>query len=98
MQIKLKTINKLVMFGIASLLLLPQLAMSDSGAKYRVTIYNLTAGQPFTPPVLATHSRRTGIFSLGDEASGDVQMIAENGNNTDLVLALMADDNVHQVV
>ncbi len=98
MRIELRTINKLVMFGMASLLLMPQLAMSDGGAKYRVTIYNLTAGQPFTPPVLATHTRRTGIFSLGDEASGDVQMIAENGNNTDLVLALMADDNVHQVV
>lgn len=86
------------MFGMASLLLVPQLAMSNGGAKFEVTIHNLTAGQPFTPPVLVTHTKRTGIFSLGDEASGDVQMIAENGSNADLVLALMADDNVHEVV
>ena len=44
------TFKNIVMAGAASLLLLPQLAWSDGGARYKVTIYNLTAGQPFTPP------------------------------------------------
>jgi len=84
---------------MASLLLLPQLAMGDrGGAKYKVTITNLTSGQPFTPPVLATHSKRTGIFSLAEDASEGVQAIAENGNSMLLVAALAGDVHVYDVV
>jgi len=97
MQIRKITISTIAALGTASLLFLPQQAISDSGAKYRVTIYNLTAGQPFTPPVLVTHSRKTGIFNLGDQASEMVQAIAENGNNGPLVAALSVDVDVSHV-
>ncbi len=86
------------MLGAACMLLLPQIAMSEGGARYKVTITNLTPGQPFTPPVLATHSRRTGVFSLGEESSAEVQAIAENGNNVPLVTALSGDIYVSHVV
>ena len=46
---------------------------------YLVTIENLTEGQPFTPPVLATHRNNTDVFSVGDAASTGIQGVAENG-------------------
>ncbi len=48
--------------------------------QYRVYFINLTAGQPFTPPVLATHDRDTELFDRGEAASFEVKEIAENGN------------------
>lgn len=64
---------------------------------YRVTITNLTAGQPFTPPVVAIHNSRAQIFSVGTKASEGVRSIAENGNNGPLVNALFSDPNVGEV-
>jgi hypothetical protein len=77
---------------------MPGLAKSDGGATYKVTITNLTPGQPLTPPILLTHNRRTGIFTLGEEASAEIQAIAENGNGAPLLTTLEDDPNVHQVV
>lgn len=84
--------------GIALMLLVPGLARSEGGKTYKVTITNLTAGQPFSPPVLVTHSKRTEIFTVGEMASEAIQAIAENGNNGPLLAALGGDANVHQVV
>ena len=41
-------------------------APADAGSvrTYRVTITNLTSGQPMTPFVVATHSGSTGIFEV----------------------------------
>ena len=98
MNNSIRTIGAAAAFSLASLLLLPSAAVSDGGVRYRVTISNLTAGQAFTPPVLITHARRTGIFSLGADASAELQAVAENGNNVPLVTALSSDVGVHQVV
>ncbi len=84
--------------GMALIVLIPGLAMGESGRTYEVTITNLTAGQPLTPPVLATHSRRTGIFTVGEMASFEIKEIAENGNLEPLLTALGVDVHVHQVV
>ena len=84
--------------GIALTLLVPELARADGGKTYRVTITNLTAGQPFSPPVLVTHSKRTDIFTVGEPASDGILAIAENGDNNPLLDALAGDPNVHQVV
>ncbi|MEL6871119.1 MAG: spondin domain-containing protein [Pseudomonadota bacterium] len=61
---------------------------------YRVTISNLTVGQPFTPPVVAFHNNRAQIFEVGEPAIEGVRQIAENGNNAPLVAALAGDTNV----
>lgn len=84
--------------SLALILLFPALAMSEGGKIYKVTITNLTAGQPFTPPVLVTHTRRTGIFTVGEPTSEEIQAIAENGNLEPLLAALGADVQVHEVV
>lgn len=84
--------------GMALILLVPEHARSEGGKTYRVTITNLTAGQPLTPPVLLTHTNRTEIFTVGESASEEIQAIAENGNPGPLLAALGDDVHVHQVV
>ena len=69
----------------------PQFARSEAAtgeageALYRVTMYNLTSGQPFTPPVAAIHRQSIGLFEVGEPASFEVKEIAENGNIMPLV-------------
>lgn len=72
-------------------------AAADGGRKvgvFEVTITNLTGGQPFTPPVLATHKKSTDVFTVGEPASFGIQQIAENGNNGPLVASLMTNSRV----
>ena len=98
MHLVQKTISTLTIVGITSILLVPGLAMSGNGNTYKVTISNLTSGQAFTPPVLLTHSHKTGIFTLGKAASSEIQAIAENGDNMPLLATLGVDVEVHEVV
>lgn len=71
---------------------------NGSDRVYLVTVENLTSGQPFTPPVAATHHRRTGMFTVGDPASNAIQGLAENGDVPGLVAELQADPRVDQIV
>jgi hypothetical protein len=48
--------------------------------RFRVTVANLTGGQPFTPPAVAAHRPSFELFSVGDEATRPVQQVAENGD------------------
>ncbi|KAB1198547.1 MULTISPECIES: spondin domain-containing protein [Haloferax] len=51
---------------------------------YRVTVANLTTGQPFTPPAVVAHQPSVELFSVGDPASDAIKELAENGNLTPL--------------
>jgi hypothetical protein len=55
-----------------------------------VTIQTLTGGQPFSPPVLATQSKRNTVFAVGQKASFELKEISENGNNTPMLKLLGA--------
>ncbi|MFB6169408.1 MAG: spondin domain-containing protein [Haloferacaceae archaeon] len=48
--------------------------------RYRVTVTNLTSGQPFTPPAVALHRPSVELFSVGEPANEAIQQVAENGN------------------
>ena len=98
MHVKRKIISTLAILGLVSIFIVPVSAKPDDGKTYKVTITNLTPGQPFTPPVLVTHSDKTGIFTVGEAASAEIQAIAENGNNAPLMAALGVDVEVHEVV
>jgi hypothetical protein len=63
-------------------------------ATYEVTVEDLTAGQPFTPPVVATHRSATGMFTVGQPASFALKEIAENGNLAPMIAQLGADKQV----
>ena len=84
--------------GLTLTLLAPEAARSEGGKTYKVTITNLTAGQPLTPPILVTHTSRTSIFTVGEAASEGIRQIAENGNGAPLMQALGEDTQVHDVV
>ncbi len=98
MHVKRKIISTLAILGMVSILIVPVTAKADDGKTYKVAISNLTPGQPFTPPVLVTHSDKTGIFTVGEAASSDIQEIAENGNSGPLMATLGVDVEVHEVV
>ena len=67
-------------------------------ATYDVTIDNLTAGQPLTPPVIASHRAATGMFTVGRPASFALKEIAENGNLAPMIAQLGADKHVSDSV
>lgn len=47
---------------------------------YDVTVTNLTSGQPFSPGVFVTHTKKAGLFAVGQAASEGIRLIAENGD------------------
>lgn len=73
-------------------------AQAGGTPRYRIRIVNLTDGQPFTPPVIATHRYRFNLFLVGDLASVGVMQVAENGNLPNLVSALEQASAVTDVV
>ncbi len=73
----------LVMGLVLSFGLLP--AAADDHATYEVTITNQTYAQWFTPPAAATHDGSVAMFTKNQQASYEIQQIAENGNLTPMV-------------
>lgn len=67
-------------------------------AMYRVTIENRTGGQPFSPPVLATHNKSISMFDVGGMASAELEAIAENGDNSAMFALFGASADVMDVV
>jgi len=65
---------------------------------YRVTITNLTRGQPLTPVAVATHRTSVDAFTVGEPASLGVKEIAENGNLGPFVSSLQGSSGVSEVV
>lgn len=65
---------------------------------YRVTVTNLTHGQPLTPVLFATHRADVDVFTVGSSASFGVKEIAENGNLAPLGEALKATKGVSRVL
>lgn len=85
--------------AVMALLVSASVASADAPvATYEVTITNLTGGQPFTPPVIATHRAATGMFDVGHPASFALKEIAENGNLGPMIAQLDADKHVSDSV
>lgn len=75
-------------------------AAAPATAGWRVSITNLTpaGSQPFTPPLLAVHSRATRVWRAGAKASRGVALVAEDGSTSVLETALGDDRSVRQVL
>jgi len=82
----------------AAAIAVPSTASADQPATFRVTLTNLTDGQPFSPPAVATHRPGLRIFGVGEPASDEIAAIAQDGNEASLVSTLDADPRVTQVV
>ncbi|CAN5831419.1 spondin domain-containing protein [soil metagenome] len=89
-----------ILAGLASIACLAALAVAPVGAAeppvatYEVTIENLTDGQPYTPPLIATHRAATDILTVGQPASFEIKEIAENGNLGPMMTLLGSDKHV----
>jgi hypothetical protein len=79
-----KTLSALLITG--SLLATPPLMARDIS----VEITNLTNAIYFTPLLIAAHNRDTDLFEVGEEASLDLQAMAEGGDTSGLVSELEA--------
>jgi Spondin_N len=95
-------IGRIVVAAVAASLLVGALVAPAAGADstdrtYRVTVTNLTAGQPLTPVLFATHRASADVFTVGSPASFGVKEIAENGNLAPLTEALEATGGVSEV-
>lgn len=60
-------------------------AQQDGTRSYRVTVANLTAGQPFTPVLAVVHTAAVELFAVGEPATAEIQALAENGDLDPLV-------------
>lgn len=73
-------------------------------AQFEIVLENLSpatgpgASQPFSPPVLATHSEGLRIFKVGDFASNELQQLAEDAVSAPMVNFLNQSDKVFSVV
>lgn len=65
---------------------------------YRVTLQNLTDGQPFSPGLAATHRPSAHLFEVGSMADAGIEAIAESGNEAPAVDAVAAMRHVTDVV
>lgn len=86
------------------------LAVGTAGANqgsqtWRVTITNLTppgpgapGSQPLSPPLIAIHSNKADVWSVGDIASHGVAAVAEDADNSVLESALPQLDGVETVM
>ena len=60
-------------------------------ATFQVTVSNLTNGQPMSPAAVIVHQPLFKVFELGAPATVELEVLAEGGNNADLLR--LADDN-----
>ena len=79
-----ESMRKRLITAVAAVALLLSMTAAASAEPptrtYEVTITNLTSGQPFTPPLVATHRKSIDLFEVGQPANTAIQEIAENGN------------------
>ena len=84
-------------FAVAGIAQIPQSDAAISNT-YKVTVTNITPGQPITPPLLVTHSKDVDLFSVGTESSTELAQLAENGNFEPLVQKLSDMEGVGHIV
>jgi Spondin_N len=83
----------LAVVAVAAVAATPASTKSGSTAgvratQWKVTIENLTAGQPLSAPLFVVHSRHADVWSVGEIASHGVAALAEDANNAVLEQAL----------
>lgn len=75
---------------VTSLLPLAIAKADDHLETYRITVTNLTPGQPIAPVVAATHQSGLSFFRLGRPGSPELASLAEAGDGSPLAAALLS--------
>lgn len=76
----------------------PAASTTAAQATYRVTLVNLTGGQPFSPPVAATHAAGLHMFQVGQLATDELAAIAQDGDELPMFNLFDGAPGVTQVV
>lgn len=63
-------------------------------AQFEVTVVNLTNNQPLSPVALAAHSGAFRVFGIGSPASAGLEVLAEDGANSDFLTEARASNGV----
>ena len=53
--------------------------------QFRIDVVNLTAAQPFSPIAVIAHDGNYSLFTVGAPASDALELLAEGGDNGDLL-------------
>lgn len=93
-------VTTLVLVGVLGVVTVPSVAAHSDGGpqRWQVTVANLTAAQPLSPPLVAVHSTRADVWSVGTIANHGVAAIAEDANNAVLEEALPSVPGVRTVL
>jgi len=66
----------------------------DDMETYKITVTNLTRGQPIAPVMAATHQAGMSYFQVGDAPSAELASLAEAGNGKPMAAKLLATPGV----
>ena len=69
----------------------------ERGSQFAVTVTNLTRGQTFTPILVASHREGVTLFTLGQAATPELAILAEEGDVAPLTARLLATPGVRDV-
>ncbi|MCB0377877.1 MAG: spondin domain-containing protein [Bdellovibrionales bacterium] len=69
-----------ILFATLSVLLAASVSHATNLSTYKVTVVNLTKGQPLTPAFVAVHAPGYSLYELGTEASAGLQLQAKDGD------------------
>lgn len=83
-------IAPLAVAGVVASIPAATAAPSHDTNNYRVTVVNSTAGQPFSPPVVATHRKQLDVFLDRRRATPELAAIARGGDGSGALAAFDA--------
>lgn len=61
---------------------------------FRIDVVNLTAAQPFSPIAVVAHDGNYSLFTVGQAATAGLELMAEGGDNSDVLLEANANSGV----
>jgi hypothetical protein len=77
----MKVMKRFLSISILALMVAVAPALADDHVEtYEVTVVNLTAGQPMTPPILINHSSAFWLFKVGENPGPFLAELAETGS------------------
>jgi hypothetical protein len=68
--------------------------MPTATQSFELRVVNLTAGQPFSPIAVIAHTEGYAVFTVGESATAGLELLAEGGDNADLLAEAEASTDV----
>ncbi len=72
----------------------PEPAPEPATLEFEVSVVNATSAQPFSPVAVIVHTSDYSLFEIGEPSTTELEVLAEGGDNADLIAAAEAADAV----